>query len=100
MKASTLRLREALETGMLTERDLANWIHESHALKGETLSACELANEVAMVKAAIIRGETQIPGFTWHHHQETGRMELTPRWVHDTVKHSGGNSICPINPEL
>ncbi len=85
---------------MLTERDLANWIHESHALKGETLSACELANEVAMVKAAIIRGETQIPGFTWHHHQETGRMELTPRWVHDTVKHSGGNSICPINPEL
>ena len=30
--------------------------------------------------------------------QETGRMELIPRWIHDTVKHSGGNSIWPRDP--
>ncbi len=28
--------------------------------------------------------------FTWHHHQELGKMELIPTELHDAVKHSGG----------
>ena len=39
---------------------------------------------------AIQKGNGQIPGYTWHHHQETGRMQLLPRDIHDKVKHAGG----------
>lgn len=28
--------------------------------------------------------------YTWHHHQESGRMQLIPRDIHDYVKHTGG----------
>ena len=32
----------------------------------------------------------KIPGYTWHHHQETGRMQLIPEDVHEWIKHVGG----------
>jgi len=32
-------------------------------------------------------------GLTWHHHQDTGRMQLVDRVEHDTFKHTGGMSI-------
>ncbi|MBE0339387.1 HNH endonuclease [Paenibacillus sp. 23TSA30-6] len=42
---------------------------------------------------AIIKGDDKIPGFTWHHHQETGRMQLVDENVHGKVNHTGGNKI-------
>ncbi len=30
---------------------------------------------------------------TWHHHQDTGKMELVDYDIHDTFKHTGGMSI-------
>ncbi|MMZ64650.1 hypothetical protein D1872_269970 [compost metagenome] len=42
---------------------------------------------------AIIKGNDKIPGFTWHHHQETGRMQLVDENVHAKVNHTGGNKI-------
>ncbi|MEV1111259.1 HNH endonuclease [Micromonospora sp. NPDC049751] len=32
-------------------------------------------------------------GHTWHHHQDTKRMQLVPSDLHDAVKHAGGVSI-------
>jgi hypothetical protein len=32
-------------------------------------------------------------GLTWHHHQDTGRMQLIDRTTHDTFRHTGGMSI-------
>ncbi|MEO1219861.1 MAG: HNH endonuclease, partial [Pseudomonadota bacterium] len=29
-------------------------------------------------------------GFTWHHHQDSGRMQLVPTDLHDWLKHTGG----------
>ncbi|ELY4132828.1 RHS repeat-associated core domain-containing protein, partial [Cronobacter turicensis] len=29
-------------------------------------------------------------GYTWHHHQDTGYMQLVPTELHDAVRHSGG----------
>lgn len=43
--------------------------------------------------AAINSGLAQIPGYTWHHHQDVGRMQLVPRDVHDAVKHIGGTAM-------
>ena len=31
-------------------------------------------------------------GYTWHHHQDSGYMQLVPSDIHDAVRHSGGIS--------
>ena len=43
--------------------------------------------------SAIERGAAKIPGYTWHHHQDYGRMQLVPAVIHSAVGHIGGNSI-------
>jgi hypothetical protein len=47
---------------------------------------------------AIEKGQPQIPGYTWHHHQEPGRMQLVPRTLHQDTKHVGGNKMWPGEP--
>ncbi|WP_084411402.1 HNH endonuclease [Paenibacillus glacialis] len=37
-------------------------------------------------------GQDKIEGYTWHHHQETGRMQLVEEDIHD-IRHTGGNKI-------
>lgn len=32
-------------------------------------------------------------GYTWHHHQDLGRMQLVKRDIHDKTGHTGGYSI-------
>jgi hypothetical protein len=39
---------------------------------------------------AIEEGAEKIPGFTWHHHQDIGRMQLIPTDVHSKTGHIGG----------
>ncbi|MHA3916768.1 DUF637 domain-containing protein, partial [Halovulum sp. GXIMD14793] len=43
---------------------------------------------------AIRGGSPTIPGYTWHHHEEVGRMQLIPREVHGCVSHAGGHAMC------
>jgi filamentous hemagglutinin len=43
--------------------------------------------------SAIRAGEAQIPGLSWHHHQQFGRMQLVPRRIHQAVGHTGGYSL-------
>ena len=45
--------------------------------------------ELAHIKA----GKEKIGKFTWHHHQETGRMQLVPTDIHQWIKHVGGNEL-------
>ena len=39
---------------------------------------------------SIQKGKYKIPGYTWHHNQEYGVMELIPENIHKTIKHKGG----------
>ena len=32
-------------------------------------------------------------GFSWHHHEKIGKMQLVPNGVHEKVRHTGGYSI-------
>jgi filamentous hemagglutinin len=41
----------------------------------------------------IQKGKAKIGDYTWHHHQDTGRIQLVPEDVNDWFKHIGGNSI-------
>lgn len=40
-------------------------------------------------------GFTETPdNFTWHHHQDVGRLQLVPTRLHNTlVKHTGGVAV-------
>lgn len=41
-------------------------------------------------------GYTQTPkGYTWHHHQETGKMQLVNSRIHQETGHTGGFSLWP-----
>ncbi|WP_123360798.1 two-partner secretion domain-containing protein [Pseudomonas frederiksbergensis] len=42
---------------------------------------------------AIRSGQDKIPGLTWHHHQDTGRMQLVPEAVHNGARHVGWESM-------
>ncbi|WP_457649304.1 HNH endonuclease [Profundibacter sp.] len=37
-------------------------------------------------------------GYTWHHHQELGIMQLVPSDIHNVIKHIGGVAKSPISP--
>jgi len=41
----------------------------------------------------IYSGKEKIPGYTWHHHQDTGRMQLVPTEIHGKVGHIGWKSM-------
>ncbi|MFK7973738.1 MAG: HNH endonuclease [Rickettsiaceae bacterium] len=38
-------------------------------------------------------GKDKINGLTWHHHQDTGRMQLISDKLHNNVRHPGGMSL-------
>jgi hypothetical protein len=42
---------------------------------------------------AIYSGKGQIPEFTWHHHQDTGRMQLIREEIHNKTGHVGGMNL-------
>lgn len=42
---------------------------------------------------AIQSGSSHIPEYTWHHHQDTGRMQLIPRPLHRETGHIGGAKL-------
>jgi hypothetical protein len=37
--------------------------------------------------------QKKIPGLTWHHHQQPGRMQLIPTPTHQAVGHTGGFAL-------
>ena len=44
----------------------------------------------------IINGSPRIKGYTWHHHEKEGWMQLVDTETHDTVRHTGGMSLWGI----
>ena len=43
--------------------------------------------------SAIQSGKSKIPGFTWHHHQDKGRMQLVREQIHRETGHVGGEAM-------
>jgi hypothetical protein len=42
---------------------------------------------------AIKSGLANIPDYTWHHHQDVGRMQLVPTSIHSKTGHIGGSEM-------
>lgn len=47
------------------------------------------AEQISAIKA----GKEKIPDYTWHHHQDTGRMQLIETRIHTQTGHIGGEGI-------
>ena len=39
------------------------------------------------------KGKSKIPNYTWHHHQDTGRMQLIREDIHRRTGHIGGEAM-------
>ena len=80
--------------------DLTNMTSQAHQ-KAATKVLRDLINSGSVKKELftpneledIMRGNYKIGKYTWHHHQELGRMQLVPSDVHGKVQHIGGNAI-------
>jgi hypothetical protein len=47
---------------------------------------------------AIERGDSKIPGYTWHHHQDGKTMQLVDEVDHALTGHSGGRQLTGGRP--
>ncbi|MEM9804844.1 MAG: HNH endonuclease, partial [Cyanobacteria bacterium P01_D01_bin.56] len=70
MRAATQQLKEAIDSGKVDSKQFNHkQLQQIHA------------------------GSAQIDEFTWHHHQDGGRLQLIDRDIHDKTSHIGGTAI-------
>lgn len=69
-RAATRQLRDAIDNG---------------SVNSSQFSSTQLA--------AIKSGSSRIPGLTWHHHQDSGRMQLINSLTHSRTAHAGGVAV-------
>ncbi len=53
----------------------------------------ELRTQFTETQIAMIERGIKPKGFTWHHNEESGKMQLMKTDVHEGTRHTGGNSI-------
>jgi hypothetical protein len=57
--------------------------------RGEVNPSAFSANQLGQIQS----GSKTVDGFTWHHHQDTGRMQLVPRDIHKRTGHLGWEAM-------
>ena len=85
-RINTKEFRSKGSTGQmrLATKDLAEAIR-----KGQVRSSSFNSKQLK----AIEKGESKIPDYTWHHHQDTGRMQLIREDIHRRTGHIGGEAM-------
>lgn len=53
----------------------------------------ELAKKFTLEQLEQIKNGDTPDGYTWHHHEETGKMQLVETSTHDKTAHTGGKAI-------
>ncbi len=89
MREATRQIRSAFESGKITEAQLEKWASKHYEIKGEIPTSTALNEAVQTIKNNIISGEPKIWEFTWHHHIESGRLQLVPEKLHSKTGHVG-----------
>jgi HNH/ENDO VII superfamily nuclease len=77
--------------------DFSNYLYE-HGPSDVNIGALRGSDKADFAAANKIAGYRSTPsGYTWHHHEDLGRMQLVKTSVHDAAQsglhHSGGRSI-------
>ncbi|MCK6164009.1 HNH endonuclease [Bacillus pumilus] len=83
----TLPLKE-LKSSNYTQFKLAN-----ASLKKKVNSNITLMGKFTKAQLKEIDAGKTPTGYTWHHHEQVGRMQLVDTWKHEKTGHTGGRSI-------
>ncbi|KAB5627132.1 filamentous hemagglutinin N-terminal domain-containing protein [Pseudomonas putida] len=68
----------------LATKDLLGAIQQ-----GQVKASSFTAKQLQQISA----GAKKIDGYTWHHHQDSGRMQLVPELIHKKTGHIGGEAM-------
>ena len=68
----------------LASKDLSSAIQQ-----GQVNSSSFTAKQLEQINA----GAKKIDGYTWHHHQDSGRMQLVPELIHQKTGPIGGEAM-------
>lgn len=76
------------------------WVYEERGVRadlripyqGDRSDDFRLCNDMMRDKLRKSRWK-QPRGYTWHHHEDVGRMQLIPSDLHNQVKHTGGVAV-------
>ena len=74
--------------------DFSKFAVEDIPLPKELWNATDAVQFRALDKA--IGGRPK--GYTWHHHQDPGRMQLVPFGIHNSTYHRGGREVWALGP--
>jgi hypothetical protein len=62
-------------------------------LKGAIENDPELRDQFTEEQPEQIRNGETPDGYTWHHHQEPGKMQLVKSDIHANARHTGGYAL-------
>lgn len=83
-----------LPRSLYNASDLQQFKYCVQKLAGQIENNPELKQQFSERQLEQIRnGEPRISGFTWHHNEIPGKMQLVNAEIHDTCRHTGGRSI-------
>ena len=82
--AKAFRSKSSTGQMRLATKDLAEAIK-----RGEVSSSSFNSEQLKAIK----KGKSKIPSYTWHHHQDTGRMQLISERKYTQTGHIGGEAM-------
>lgn len=83
-----------LPNELLEANDYQQFKHSNEELKKAIEADPELASKFDEEQLdQIENGDTPPDGYTWHHSEETGKMELVDSETHAVTRHTGGKAI-------
>lgn len=92
LKPEQLKGASNTQTSQATQI-LRDHFKENPKLKEEFLKQFD-SSERAQIEADLNKGKYKIGNYTWHHHQDTGRMQLISTDIHNKGKpHTGGHRL-------
>lgn len=75
------------------ETDAKQFKDCNNQLKEEIKNNSELSAKFAPEQMKQIENGRTPSGYTWHHHQQDGKMQLIPTELHDKSAHTGGKAL-------
>ncbi|MFJ7371261.1 HNH endonuclease [Lysinibacillus sp. NPDC098008] len=78
---------------MYLESDITHFSYANHALAEHINQNPESASNFSNSQIEQIYSNQTPDGFTWHHSEEPGKLELVNEEVHEKTAHTGGREI-------
>ena len=82
-----------LPEGLIQQSEEKQFNYCNERLKEAIKENPELGEKFSAEQREMIEAGVKPKGFTWHHNEEYGKMQLVKTEIHEGSRHTGGNSI-------